>query len=97
MTGLIDLFLSSDTEVTLFAPTNAAFEDIDLSSVDLDMLVGNHLVLGTVGEEKLVNNRMFVTLAGTHLHSTTVMYNDYSPSYSGYSYSQSRVVSKILA
>lgn len=79
-------------EVTLFVPTDEAFEDIVLMSVDPDMLVGNHLVAGTIEEDDLMSNMRFLTLAGTQLHSTTVTYYDYSPSSHGYAYTQSNVV-----
>ena len=101
MSIFTDLLNSTNAVLTLFAPTNESFDDIDLLSVDPDMLVGNHLVRGTLKEADLMNNRRFTTLAETQLHSTTVVFSTYSPvirhqSYHTGYYTQTRVVSKLL-
>ncbi len=93
MSQFFELLNGTDMKVTLFVPTNAAFEEAGMLLDAPDMLVGNHLVLGTVQEDDLVSTMRFLTLAGTHLHSTTVIYYDYGSSYGGYTYTQSRVVS----
>lgn len=73
-------------EFTVFAPTNAAFAIGNPDLVDLNTLVGHHLIDGTVKESDLVFNKQFITLAGTTLHSTTVVFGDrslyqYNPQY----------------
>lgn len=82
---------STDSEFTVFAPTNAAFEAQmgELASLDIDpdTLVGHHLVPETVMEADLVFDKRFMTFSNTTLHSTTVVYADrslyqYNPQYS---------------
>lgn len=89
--GLLPLFNeSSGLEFTLFAPTNEAFEAMGgqlPNNIDVDLLVGHHVVVDIVEEEDLAQNQRFMTFANTTLHSTTVVFADrslyqYNPSYS---------------
>ncbi len=87
LTTFVDVFNQSDfsplltighIEFTVFAPTNAAFEDVlnEMGEVDLNILAGNHLLAGTMKESDIVFNGRFLTLANMTLHSTTVVYAD---------------------
>ena len=66
--------------ITVFAPSNAAFDAVrnELVDMDPDMVIGNHIVLGTVKESDLVSNRRFTNLAGLTLHSTVASFPDTS-------------------
>ena len=77
----LDLLSMTDSNIslTIFAPTNAAFDAANIpTGMDPDMLVGNHIVLGTVKESDLVLNRQFMNLEGLRLHSTTAAFPDTS-------------------
>lgn len=70
---------SSNITLTVFAPTNAAFAAANISSnIDLDALVGNHIVLGTVKESDLITDRRFVNIEDLTLHSSTASFPDTS-------------------
>ena len=74
--------------ITVFAPTNAAFDAVrdDLVGIDPDMLIGNHIVNGTVKESDLVFDRRFTNIVGLTLHSTVASFPDTSLiSYDSYS------------
>ena len=62
-------------EFTLFAPTNAAFENmLEAVGGNPDLLVGHHLVEGVVKVSDLVYDQRFMSYFNTTLHSTTVVY-----------------------
>ena len=67
---------NSNVSITVFAPTNAAFDAVrsELVNIDPDMVIGNHIVLGTVKESDLVPDRRFMNLAGLILHGTTASF-----------------------
>ena len=71
---------NSNVSITVFAPTNAAFDAVrdQLEDVDPDMVIGNHIVLGAVSESDLVTDRRFMNLAGLILHATTASFPDTS-------------------
>lgn len=77
---LISNSSASNMSITVFAPTNAAFDAIrgQLNDLDPDMVIGNHIVLGTVKESDLVTDRRFTNLAGLTLHATTASFPDTS-------------------
>ena len=89
--SFFDLIISnnSNMSITVFAPTNAAFDAVrdQLVGADPDMIVGNHIVLGTVKESDLVTDRRFMNLAGLILHATTASFPNtgslsyYNPQY----------------
>ena len=66
--------------ITVFAPTNAAFDAVrdQLVNEDPDMVIGNHIVLGAVKESDLVTDRRFTNLANLILHATTASFPDTS-------------------
>lgn len=65
--------------ITVFAPTNAAFDAANIpADMDPDMLVGNHIVLGTVKESDLLTDRRFTNVEGLILHSSTASFPDTS-------------------
>ena len=93
-----ELLNTTGVTVTVFAPTNEACAAMsnELMGINPDMLVGNHIVNRTVLSTQLVSMMRFETLAGTALHSVTVVFYDYSlvysnPQYSNY-YHQSNLV-----
>ena len=71
---------NSNMSITVFAPTNAAFDAVrdQLVNEDPDMVIGNHIVLGTVKESDLVTDRRFTNLADLILHATTASFPDTS-------------------
>ena len=100
MTTFLQLLNTSGAEITVFAPTNDAFAAMasEVALVPPNLLVGNHLVNGTVQFTDLVSGEVFPTLAGTQLHSTTISYYDYSRAsyqqyYWRYTYAQIQTVS----
>ena len=83
LSDLLPIFVNvneSGLELTVFVPTNAAFEAVrgELDDVDPDVLVRNHIVEGTIDESDLVFDQRFQTLQNTSLHSTTVVFADQS-------------------
>ena len=98
LTDFLDLVDNSDfmrlltandtgTELTFFAPTNAAFDDLEATlNVDLNNLAGHHIVDGTLKESDFAFDMRFMTASNTTLHSTTVVYADrtlmFNPGYS---------------
>lgn len=82
---------SDDSEFTIFAPTNAAFEamrsELDALGIDSDTLLGHHIIADSdLKESDLGFNLRFMTLSNTTLHSNAVVYGDrtlqYNPKYS---------------
>ena len=74
-----DLLSLNDSNITLtvFAPTNAAFDAANISlEMDPDLLIGNHIVMGTVKESELISNRRFMNIEGLVLHSTSAGFPD---------------------
>jgi hypothetical protein len=102
LTEFIDFLISSDTfamllntsddsQFTIFAPTNAAFEamrsELEASQIPLDTLAGHYIIPDSrLMESDLGFNMRFNTLSNTTLHTTVVQYADrtlqYNPSYS---------------
>lgn len=83
MSSFLDLISAnnSNVSITVFAPTNAAFDAVrdQLAGVDPDMVIGNHIVIGNVKESDLINiDRRFMNLAGLTLHATTASFPDTS-------------------
>jgi len=76
-----DLLFNMSTGVTVLAPTNEAFDLVDpllLENVDIDMLVGNHIINGLISESDFTHNRRFTSLSNLTLHSTLIHFPDYS-------------------
>ena len=76
-----DLINSNNSGVTVFAPTNEAFNLVDpdlLSMTDIDMLVGNHIITGIVSESDLQHRTRIMNVIGLALHSTLIHFPDYS-------------------
>lgn len=80
MSSYFNLLSRNDSEVTVLAPTNAAFDRVEdeLMGVDPDMLVGNHIINQTLLQNRFLNRKRFKTLAEQTLHSTIVHFADYS-------------------
>jgi hypothetical protein len=80
--SFFDLIIAnnSNISVTVFAPSNAAFDAVrdQLVGIDPDVVIGNHIVLGTVKESDLVTDRRFMNLAGLILHASTASFPDTS-------------------
>ena len=90
---------SSNVSITVFAPSNAAFDAVrdQLVDADPDMIIGNHIVVGTVKESDLVTDRRFMNLAGLILHATTASFpNTGSLSYYNPQYTMVKQLSSIL-
>ena len=88
----IDLFTTNETlDITVFAPTDAALlavEDALIDSdIDLDLLVGNHIINGTVRAAKdLHYQKVLEAFSDLRLFVTTVQrydtsYITYNPAY----------------
>lgn len=59
--------LAGDMPITVFAPTNAAFESADLSAEDLDAVLGTHVVMGQVLSSDLSDGQTIQTVQGSEL------------------------------
>lgn len=96
--SFLDLLNTTGVKVTVFAPTNAAFDSVldQLVGVNPNMLIGNHIVNGTVQEDQIRFETRFETRAGTILHGTTVVFYEYSYFTYPYSYTQTRIVSRLI-
>ena len=81
-TTLFSLLNSTDSKVTVFAPTNEALASSLQGLVPDPVLAGNivrnHLVVGMVGDTQLGNQGKFMTVGGATLYSTIVEYYDNS-------------------
>eukprot|EP00731_Ephydatia_muelleri_P038890 Em0969g3a len=81
-TTLFSLLNSTDSKVTVFAPTNEALASSLQGLVPDPVLAGNivrnHLVVGVVGDTQLGNQGKFMTVGGATLYSTIVEYYDNS-------------------
>lgn len=73
-TGLIPV-LEGTKDITIFAPTNAAFAAIanvtaTLNATQIAGILAYHVVAGTVGYSSILTNTTLVTLAGSSLTIT---------------------------
>ena len=98
-TNYFDLLNTSGSQLTVFAPTNAAFQQARAMGlifrptdtfVNVSMLVGNHIVQGNITHRDLEKTgvRIYTNVEGILLHRVSVSFDDYSyVSYNpGYSY-----------
>ena len=89
-TTLFNLLNSTDSKVTAFVPTNealaSALQGVVVDPVMAGDIVRNHLVVGGVNYAQLGNQGCFTTVGGATLYSTTVMYYNFNPAYTQYTY-----------
>ena len=78
-----DLLNTTGAKVTVFAPTDDAFAAVqmDLNGIDPNVLIGNHIVDDTIQLDDLQQHKVFLNLQNNLLHSTTVVFYDFSPVY----------------
>eukprot|EP00731_Ephydatia_muelleri_P030538 Em0022g52a len=89
-TTLFSLLNSTNSKVTVFAPTNEVLASSLQGLVPDPVLAGNiirnHLVVGVVEDTQLGNQGKFMTVGGATLYTTTVAYYNFNPAYSQYIY-----------
>ena len=89
-TTLFSLLNSTDSKVTVFAPTNevlaSSLQGLVPDPVLAGNIVRNHLVVGVVEDTQLGNQGKFMTVGGATLYTTTVAYYNFNPAYSQYIY-----------
>ena len=79
-TTLFSLLNTTDSKITVFAPTNEALasslQGLVLDPVLARNIVRNHLVVGMVDDTQLGNQGKFTTVGGATLYSTIVEFYD---------------------
>ena len=96
-TPYLSLLNSTGAPLTVFAPSNAAFEQahslVFLSptnpNINISMLVGNHLVRGNITKASLEQHgaKIYTNMEGRNLHRVSVSFGDYSYiTHTGYTY-----------
>ena len=87
--SFFDLLNTTESEVTVFAPTTAAFDGQSTNVIDAlvnspdpgmtDNLIGFHIVNGTVRFNDIMKKTRFDNLADSLLHGTTIFQFTYNP------------------
>ena len=89
LSNFFDLLNETESRVTVFAPTDAAFDGQNSDVIDAlnnspdpgttNYLIGFHIVNGTVRFNDILKRTRFDNLAGSLLHGTTVLHFTYNP------------------